>query len=807
MRIALRATILIVLLQCFSSLYLYAQFECKSQVLIEGDKSQYIVVDSGRKLLVIGRGVCKNYSSNIFENELIGILEHANPTSNVNKTSLDFIKIHGNVLYSFTYRSYVDTPYSENSLMQHFVQTNLNVLIKNRYPVRISISNRTSNSNYFRDATDVTLQFNRQQLLDNIKNRLNAKINSSISYIVLQQLEAKAREYRNKVEVMQNWLSSPERLQEIVEEKERNLRAKVNGITEENSFLQKDSILNGSRLLNKSSRLGLDVVSGKKNLESLSELAESKFTKLKDSASNLYADTETSIKDTIENYDSSIIGKIEAKKQWLETVKDSLKQYEVKVKTGKKIIGDSIGRLRKEIGGLRNVSSLMSLMKKYNISKDSVNLSKAEILLLSINKIGLGRSWIDYSELTVKNISLNGVNIEMNPSPYYLAVAAGKVNYRFRDFILKTNERVPKQSLALIRAGVGDIGGKNVIVTLYGGKKDVLQGSNSLQSVSKAQDIFGLSIETRYPIAPNTFIIAEVAKSSNEVIRSTKSKLETALDFKQRGNEAYSIKLNSSIPETNTKISGFYRKMGQYFQSFNMYPMGNNQEAFMARITQSFYNKKITLDAAIRRNDFTNQFVAGEFSSKTTFKSIQLTARIPKYPFVSLGYYPTTQLSVMGNNELMENQYNTLNAVVNHSYSFLKTSMNTGLLFTKFFNKSQDTGFIYYNTASYSLNHSVLLRSFNLQGTASLIDQSNIHLITLEPSISYSYKNRVSASTSFKWNRLNKSETLFGGTAGIGINLRKIGSIQLQYDKSWLPGYSSVLVPVEIGRINFYREF
>jgi hypothetical protein len=42
----------------------------------------------------------------------------------------------------------------------------------------------------------------------------------------------------------------------------------------------------------------------------------------------------------------------------------------------------------------------------------------------------------DYSELTVQNIIISGINIEYNPS-YYAAFATGKIDYRFRDFLGK----------------------------------------------------------------------------------------------------------------------------------------------------------------------------------------------------------------------------------------------------------------------------------------------------------------------------------------------------------------------------------
>ena len=57
-----------------------------------------------------------------------------------------FLKIHGNILYNFSYRSYIDTPFAQNDLQQHLVQTNLYFVIKDKYPVQMTITNRSSNS-------------------------------------------------------------------------------------------------------------------------------------------------------------------------------------------------------------------------------------------------------------------------------------------------------------------------------------------------------------------------------------------------------------------------------------------------------------------------------------------------------------------------------------------------------------------------------------------------------------------------------------------------------------------------------------
>jgi hypothetical protein len=332
-------------------------------------------------------------------------------------------------------------------------------------------------------------------------------------------------------------------------------------------------------------------------------------------------------------------------------------------------------------------------------------------------------------------------------------------------------------------------------------------GNNNAASV---QHLLGISAETRLALNEHNYIIAEIAKSSfqNAGRQPAAAELiDKAFNWKIRSNEAYSIKLFSQNPKTDTKITAFYKKTGENFQSFNLYPTNVNFDAYMLRVNQYLWKRKINIDGAIRKNDFVSPVAAPSFSSKTIFKSVQASVRIKKYPFISVGYYPSSQLSLSNNNLLVENQYNTLNAVMSYSYQVKKTGMNTNAVFTKFYNKSSDTGFIYFNASSYTVNQSFYFSPFMFQGSVSMVDQQDVHLLTIEPLLSYQYKNIVTVSGSLKWNRLNNTETLFGGTAAINFYLKKFGTIQLNYDKTYIPGYNRELKPVDIGRASFFREF
>jgi hypothetical protein len=790
----LKTTSCVLLMSVFVQ-YIYAQTMPQPVVMAHNNMlfntTQFIKTDSGIIINRYYKAGCKNYWVNTeLVDDSITIPLKFVPGIYKELPRQKFITVHGNVLYNFYYRSQIDTPFAESNVQQHLVQTNLNVLVKEKYPLRVIISNRSSNSAYFKNATDVNVQFNRSYLLENIKTTLKEK---AISMVKTEVLGITEQEYNTKLAEaaqLKTWLSSPARAQELVEEKERELRGNLaNTVTVPDitaiTNLPNTDKLNGFSSFNKGS-------AGKFLQNKIANQAKEKAT--------------AKAKEYMPN-NSSVVKKYNSKKEELAKLEKDIKQIAVKLNQVKKGIQDSVSKIKKEISSLKTGPGLYAFMKKKGIA--SKELTTAQKILLSVNQFGIGRTWVDYSELTVKNISLGGVNVEMNPARYYFAFAAGKVNYRFRDFILKGNNTLPNQSLWLLRAGVGQKEKNNLIFTFYNGKKSVLNYTPS-NNVASVQRILGFSAEARFALNENNYIVAEIAKSSFQNAGAQPSSADLvgkAVNFKIHNNEAYSIKLFSQYPQTDTKLTAFYKKTGENFQSFNLYPTNINQDAYMVRINQYLFKRKVAIDAAIRKNDFVSPIAAPSFSSQTIFKSIQASVRIKKYPFVSVGYYPSSQLSLSNNNVLVENQYNTLNAISSYSYQVKNMGMNTNAVYTKFYNNSSDTGFIYFNASNYTVNQSFFITPFVLQAGVSMVNQKDLRLLTIEPLVSYQYKNSITLSGSFKWNRLNGAENFFGGTAGLNVYLKKLGTIQLNYDKTYVPGINNILNPVDIGRASFYREF
>lgn len=737
--------------------------------------------------LMILFGTCKNRYGVIYKT--VRSLPAAKPPEP------SFLKVHGNVTYNFSYRSYIDTPFAESDLQQHMVQTNLNFIIKDKYPVQMYITNRSSNSPYFKNMTDVTLNFNSQSLMENIKKELKEKLTGDITSPELQKNEQLITDRKAEAQKLQSWISSPARAQEFIEAKEASIKPPVKMVElpdTSTGFLDNyiRMATNEKNFSPKKSWPGQNFLWKSLEREAFQKINAINIKNKKQVAQN----------------DSSLVTKYEARKKELADLLSQIKKDDAQLMLQKKNARDSLDKIKSQVTALRTSADLFSFMKENGISKNE--LTKTQRLLLSVNQVGIGRNWIDYSELTVKNTSVTGINLEMNPAPFYFAFAAGKVNYLLRDFIVKNGNNAPNQSLEIVRAGLGRKDKNNCILSFYNGRKSILNSPSS--TTQGLQKVLGVSIEGRFALNRNNYLVAEIAKSSFNNAGNPPPQgdlIKKAFNLKIHTNEAYSLKLFSQYPLTDTRIKAYYKKTGENFQSFNLFPVNINQDAWMAEVNQNFLKKRLTVVAAIRKNDFISPVALPSFSSSAVFKSLQATLRIPKYPFISFGYYPTSQLSLSNNNVLTESLYNTMNAIISHSYLFKRVGMNTNAVFTKFYNNSSDTGFIYFNATSWTVNQSAFLGKITLQSSASLSLETNLHLFSLEQQVGYQFKNKFTLGGAIKWNRLNNIQNLFGASGILSINIQRFGTVQFNYEKTYLPSQNRTLIPVDLGQINFFRAF
>ena len=725
-----------------------------------------------------------NRSNGIYKTEVTPVI--------INKQPL--LTVHGNVYYDVYYQSNIDTPFYERDIYQHTIRTSLDITYKGKFPVRLNFSTRFSNSGMIRDITGIGFNFNPQQFKNTVREKVQAYVLQKLSSN--QLIDSLKQELDKKVTALQQMRAQVERpdlLQQMIEARERAYVAKLRSA--------KDSALTSHiHLLKDSAGMGLnnnDSADTEKNKTSdlYGKITNSK-SQLQDKADSALQRLETSVAKNKQQYDSL--------KQEVDTLQQ---RYQKVLAVYEKLKAKAI----KNIALAKNPKALQAELASLDIP-DTV-LPAGYKRLMALRSVGIGRSIVDYSELSATNITINGLQVEYNPS-YYVAVATGFIDYRFRDYIVNTSR--PKQYLNIIRAGYGMKDGNNTIFTLFQGKKQVYSyySSNSGGAVNSPQpdyNIVGFTIEKRYQLDQHNAITAEFGKSSLPYFKRTGEKsnlVRSALTFRDRTNEAYAVKVSSFIPSTQTRINGMYKHTGADYQSFSYFTTSSTQNAWQLKVEQPFFKRRLTMTGSLRKNDFSSPYTSNNFQSNTLFKSIQVTVRIKKLPIVSLGYFPTAQLIKANGDLYFENYYYTLTGTASHTYRYKGTQMNTLLTYVRFYNKQPDSSFVYFNTRNIMLNQAFYFKRVTWQLTASETKSTDYTLYTTGTNVQLKVREWLLLGGGIKYNNqtiINQQQ--IGYSANTTVRVLHVGSIQLFAEKGFIPGLNRQLVENKVGRLTFIRNF
>jgi hypothetical protein len=618
------------------------------------------------------------------------------------------------------------------------------VTVNDKVSYRFNFLLRKSNSPWFKNFLDLGLQLDKNSFLSNMKDlTLQRIIDSQFQKPDLKVIEDKIKKEYEKINDIKIFLNKPDLTQLIIEEREK---------------------LYYQRLRNAQPGMNVQVDSAMRSIQDYTMKKRSELDSLQ-----------------------KIISQLQGKQ-------DSLKNK----------IATQVATLRNKIYSAANVKDLEEINSEYGIPNE--NKSKWEEVMSNIKSIGIGRTIVNYSELTASNVSLTGLNVEYNPR-IYAAFAIGKIDYGFRDF-LGRNNNASKQHLVMGRFGIGDIDKKAVILSLFTGKK-YNYGTVLNDTVNGYINIVGYSVEGILRKNENVSISAEVAKSTRPVSGTIVDNKESGslFRFSDESNLGISIKGKTIIPETHTRLSGFFRKTGENFQSFSLFTYNTDQTAWLLKADQSLAKDKINLVAMLRRNDFTNPFTEKTFKTTTVFTSAQLNVKFPKWPSISVGYFPGTQLYIINRERVRENVYHILNGTMVYTYSLSGTRMMSSVIYNRYSNKGTDSGFINYTGVTYMMSHSVMLQKFHLSGNYTLTDQQELKYFTVEANADYSPVSKFRMGAGGKYNKTTDGKVYWGGNFQLVFEIKKLGGLQFQYEKSFLPTIYQTLFPVEMGRVSWFKYF
>jgi hypothetical protein len=669
------------------------------------------------------------------------------PTPSVEQPHVPFLQVHGNVLYNLNYYSRIDTPFSERDIYQHTIQTWLDILVKGQYPMRIYLTNHFSNSSLFRNFSDFNFSYNNNSFNQQIRNRLHASFLQSLpSQKFLDSLQQRLNTAWKKLNDLSGWMRNPAVVQRMVEAREEEQRRAA----------------------------------------------------LKDSA-------QTAIPSPVNEMDLLY----ESRKREADSLRTEIAGLQQLILSAHQRSKKDIDQALQDIQRLDNPGQLQKKMQALGISDSS--LPKGYQTLMAIRSFNLGRTVVNYSELSVKNISVNGVQVEYNPSTYF-AFASGSVDYRFRDFIMQGPGQ-SRQYLNAFRMGKGLKDGNSVILTYFVGRRQLYNAAttDSVTTQVPSSNLMGLTLEGNYHINEHILLTGEVAKSSTPAYTgdSTHKTSPGSQLFKMndRTNEAWSLKLNAFFPATQTRIKAAYKHLAVNYQSFSIFTDGSAQSLWSANVDQLFFHRQLDIMLGANTNDFTNPFIGKEYKSTTVFKSIQATLRRRHWPVISLGYFPSSQVTRLGNDQYMENLFYTLVGNITHSYAIQHLLMNTALVYTQFYNRQSDSGFTYFNTRNLTLSQSFFLNRFTLQGNVSAASNQDYQLYSMEGKVQHTVSKMLTLGAGIKYNKQTVYNISQLGYSAEATLRTRLGQLQFSADKGFIPGMNKRLVPDNTGRLTYFKTF
>lgn len=754
---------------------------CCTLILISGsiygqttgkqNESLVIESDSGVTKLFHYSGSCKN---SFWDQQFFPFENSSNVLKKDTETGkIKFLTIHGNISYDYFYRSRIDTPFQDKNLEQHTVSAWLDIVVKEQYPIKLRFTTRQSNSPYFRNFLDANFQFDKNTYLQTKKQLFLKKAMSAIPEAEqLKEVDKILDKYKQELADLKSRSRNDNTLQKNIEEKERKY-------WESHSLPKKNPTDESEVFQNEIESKAGELRNNPKWYE---------IPKDKDSALDKISD------------------KYEKGKKLLDSIALRANQLQRKSDSLKLSISRKYQELRGKVSKAGNMSDLSKLAKENGVDSVAEKHGIGKVLS-SITNLSIGRSMLNYTELTAQYVMISGISIEYNPS-YYAAFAAGKINYRFRDFLNKKQNINNSQYLVLGRFGWGNRDKHAVIFTLFQGRKSQNEFAIS-DSVSNDINITGYSVETIFRKNANTFFSAEFAKSTKPILGSVSGSKQSndLFHFSDESNMGVNIKGEMKIEQTNTSLGGFFRKTGNNFQSFSLFTYNSSQTAWQARVEQAFWKNKLSVTGMLRQNDFSNVFTEKTYKASTVFKSAYVNVRVPGYPFLTLGYYPGTQLYFIDKDRIRENAYYVLSGTAIHSYRYKGLNMYSSFVFNRYTNKASDSGFVMYKGNYYYASQTVFLKRLQLQAGYAYSDQPELSYSTLDASADVDLKKWLKAGVGAKYNTVNGGERYWGKSMRVSASLKQFGTLQLQYEKSYLPTISSTLYPVEIGRVFWLKNF
>ncbi|TCJ12186.1 hypothetical protein EPD60_16715 [Flaviaesturariibacter flavus] len=647
--------------------------------------------------------------------------------------------------YNFLLRSTVDSLFPAKDLSQHQFSVRAGVVVKDQLPLQVGAFVRRSNSEFLQDITDIQISLDVTELKRTVLVRLQARREDKLRKMYDTASIASYRSLQQSIEKKKTWLNEPANKLQLLQYRE---------------LINVPALSSDRKLSDSANHVRYDSI--RKEAESFIE----KYENVKKELKSL-----SDASDSLKNEQDLLLS--------------AARDYE-------KLLRLADGGDRTALRKLRRTPEGEALLA----DRKQVPMG----WIRNVRAFQLGRSNVYTSDLTAKNITINGINFEYN-SWFIFGVTAGVLENRFRDFLMSNTPRTP-QHMYQVRFGIGSIEGNHVLLSAFGGEKRIY-GLNSTGGTPIRTK--GLSLGGRWQIAPTVALYAEGAQTFAPDYRSFDTIGKSGNKISESGDRAYAVRLSGGVERHLLNFESYYRYQGANYQAFNRFQTNSEQTEWSVRVKKGFFRNHLRFDAGLSTNDYANPYVMHRYEARNVMKTFTAGFRKRGWPSISLGMQPVSQVTALGD-QLFENRFEAITGSATHTYKLGVATATSTLLLSCFQNHLSDSAFALSNADNYFFTNSIFFKSFDLTVSFSRSIAWPTRYMVFENLIRIPFKAAGSLSFGFKINELNGADLKVGQNFELVFPVGK-QMVTARVERGFWPGTTSKLTRNNSGSIGIRRTF
>lgn len=383
-------------------------------------------------------------------------------------------------------------------------------------------------------------------------------------------------------------------------------------------------------------------------------------------------------------------------------------------------------------------------------------ISSTEKFFMNIKSFGIGRTYPEYSDLTVSGVPVNGLNIEYNPGIFYFASA-------FWNNLEGINNVSFKRSFFAGRFGFGKKDETHMFFTLLKMKDDEKSISDISSSLLTPQENEVIDAEGKISLFDNLLTLKSEAAISlfTRDIRDSEIQDNSLPGFVKN---IYNPKISTSYdyalhgiaifdqPKNDTYFSLEVNRIGPGYISLAAPNIRSDQLMFESKLNKKFSDKKIGMKTFVKI--YQDNIINWKSTTTTTASlGISIDFNFPDVPFISIGYSPYFQGNVTTTViQTIKNDNHIVTLMTGHSYQLSNMYASTVFSFNgQWQNAKVGNVSNKFSNLSYILNQNIGFEiPLALSATISLVQSKLIsissNITELDLNGSYQFNETISAN-------------------------------------------------------------